>query len=129
MWKQLFQATWKTFRSRFKPVLEDLRRHKHIVEVQASLYQFEEVQRTRATAEAEFRGLREAEDLRRRSAVQDWLSAANMEEDQEAKASVRAEYPGVCSWILDYECVQAWRNSNPHSFPLLWINGIPGAGK
>lgn len=83
----------------------------------------------RVLAEAEFRGLREAEDLRRRGAVQDWLSAANVEEDQEVKASVRAEYLGVCGWILDHRSVQAWHDSNPHSLPLLWINGIPGAGK
>lgn len=83
----------------------------------------------RVMAEAEFRGLREAEDLRRRSAVRDWLSAANVEEDQEFKASVRAEYLGVCSWILAHKSVQAWSDSNPHSLPLLWINGIPGAGK
>jgi hypothetical protein len=80
-------------------------------------------------AEAKFRGLQEAEDLRRRGEVRDWLAAANVEEDQEVKASVRAEYHGVCEWILDHKLIQAWRNSNAHSLPLLWIQGIPGAGK
>ena len=125
----MFRACWKTFRSRFRPVLENLRRHKSLVETQASLCQFEEIQRMRVTAEVEFQALREAEDLRRRSAVQDWLSAANTELDQEIKASVRADYPGVCRWILDYKNVQAWRDSAPRSSPLLWVNGIPGAGK
>ena len=125
----MFRACWKTFRSRFRPVLESLRRHKVLVETQASLYQFEEIQRMRVTAEAEFQALREAEDLRRRSAVQDWLSAANTELDQEIKSSVRTEYPGVCRWILDHKNVQAWCGSTPRSSPLLWVNGIPGAGK
>jgi hypothetical protein len=129
VWRQLFQATWKTFRSRFKPLLENLRRHKGLVETQASLYQFEEVQRLRVIAEAEFCGLREAEDLRRHSTVQDWLSAANVEEDQEIKSSVRAEYLGVCRWILDDHRVQDWLDLNLHSSRLLWINGIPGAGE
>ncbi|KAH0563181.1 hypothetical protein GP486_002248 [Trichoglossum hirsutum] len=129
VWKQLFQITWKSFRFRFKPVLEDLRRHKDLVEKQASLYQYEEVQRVRITAETEFRSLREAEDLRQRWAVQDFLSAANVEEDQEIKASVRAKYPGVCSWILNHKSVQAWSDPNLHSSPLLWIKGIPGSGK
>lgn len=125
----MFRACWKTFRSRFRPVLENFRRHKALVGTQASLYQFEEIQRMRVTAEAEFQALREAEDLRRRSAVQDWLSAANTELDQEIKATVRADYPGVCRWILDNKNVQAWRGSSSRSSPLLWVNGIPGAGK
>ena len=83
----------------------------------------------RVMAEAEFRGLQESENLRRRTAVQDWLSAANVEEDQEVKAGVRAEYLGVCGWILAHKSVQDWLDLNPHSLPLLWINGIPGAGK
>ena len=125
----MFRACWKTFRSRFRPVLENLRRHKALIETQASLYQFEEIQRMRVAAEAEFQAFREAEDLRRRRAVQDWLSAANTELDQEIKATVRADYPGVCRWILDNKSVQAWRGLSSRSSPLLWVNGIPGAGK
>lgn len=31
VWKQVFRACWKTLRSQFRPVLEDLRRHKGLV--------------------------------------------------------------------------------------------------
>jgi hypothetical protein len=44
-------------------VLEDLRRHKNLVETQASLYQFEAVRRIRSRAEEKFCYLRKAEDL------------------------------------------------------------------
>ncbi|OCK83584.1 hypothetical protein K432DRAFT_390262 [Lepidopterella palustris CBS 459.81] len=114
-------AAYKYFTQR-----NDLRRHKNLVEKQAGLYQFEEIQRIRVSAEADFRRLWEAEDLKQRSAVQDWLLPANVEEDQEMKASVPAEYPGVCNWILDHRKFQAWYDKSSQSNPLLWITGIPG---
>jgi len=129
VWKQLFRATWKTFRSRFQPFIDDLRRHKNLVETQASIHQFEEIQNMRTLAETEFRQIREGETLKQRNALQDWLAAANVQEDQEIKASVRSEYQGVCSWIQNERKYQAWRDFNSQSNPLLWITGIPGCGK
>lgn len=125
----MFQATWKTFRSRFGPLIANLRRHKHLVESQASLAQFEEIQKLRLQAESEFRSIREAEDRRRRSEVLEWLSPANVEEDQERRSLPRGRYPNVCSWILKEKSVHTWINpSKNHGKPLLWINGIPGSG-
>ncbi|KAF2178019.1 hypothetical protein K469DRAFT_601007, partial [Zopfia rhizophila CBS 207.26] len=126
MWKQLFHATWKTFRSRFQPILDDLRRHKSLIETQANLYQFQEVQRIKATTETEFHQLRDAEDLRRKNMVLDWLSAASVQEDQEMRSSARIEYPGVCKWILDHPNFLTWRDS-PNSNPFVWVTGMPGS--
>ncbi|OCL05741.1 hypothetical protein AOQ84DRAFT_91604 [Glonium stellatum] len=83
----------------------------------------------RVTAKAKFQALREAEDLQRRSAVYDWLSAADTALDQEIKASVRAKYPGVYRWVLDHTSIQVWRDSASRPSPILWVNGIPKSGK
>jgi hypothetical protein len=111
-------------------VIANLRRHKHLVETQASLVQFEEIQKIRLQAEIEFSNIRKAEELRRRTEVLEWLSPANVDEDQEMKAQVRSEYPGVCSWILEHKNIKNWIDSsqwNDSRF-LLWIHGNPGAG-
>ena len=128
MWKQLFQATWKTFRTRFHGILENLRRHKSLVESQASLLHFDEFQRARTAAEAEVRRIRAEEEKQRQVAVRTWLSAASTEVDQENYASIRAEYPDTGRWLLNQTYVQAWCDPDSTSTPLLWMKGIPGAG-
>jgi hypothetical protein len=128
VWKQLFHATWKSFRTQFSGILENLRRHRRLVEGQANLAQFEEFQRARVTAEAEFRNLQDAEQRHRRITVRDWLSAANTDIDQEKGANVRSDYPNTGRWLLANHHMQAWLNPEFCSTPLLWLNGIPGAG-
>jgi hypothetical protein len=130
VWKQVFRATWKNFRSQFGCVIEHLRRHKHLVEMQASLMQFKEIQQVRLQAEFDFGEIRKAEEAKRRKDVLEWLSPANWEEDQAVKAGLRSEYPGVCSWILEQKNIQNWRDLSKwnDSRSILWIHGIPGAG-
>jgi hypothetical protein len=129
VWRQLFQACWKTFRTRFNPVVEDIRRHKRLIETQASLSHFEEIQRSSTLMEEEFRNIRDAEDLRRLRETSEWLAAADMTETQELKSSSRAEYPQVCQWILREGIFQKWFDLNSDEHHLIWINGIPGAGE
>jgi hypothetical protein len=60
----------------------------------------------------------------------EWLAAdSHQREDHEAYCVVRAEYPGTCQWILKHEVLDQWRKTDMPATPLLWIKGIPGAGK
>jgi hypothetical protein len=99
-----------------------------LVESQANLSQFEEFQRARTAAEAEFRNLQDAEQSHRRIAVRDWLSAANTDIDQEKGANIRSDYPDTGRWLLVHHHMQAWLDPEFCATPLLWLNGIPGAG-
>ncbi|KAI1563089.1 hypothetical protein PtrEW13061_012073 [Pyrenophora tritici-repentis] len=58
-----------------------------------------------------------------------WLVAANCGADQETYARVRQEYPGTGQWFLQKNRFRSWFDPNFCSTPLLWMNGIPGAGK
>src|SRR5579862_263597 len=93
VWKQLFHATWKTFRTKFSSILANLRRHKTLVESQANLIQFVEIQKTRAAAEAQMRSMQKAEVEHMQIVVRSWLSPASSDVDQENAAKVRADYP------------------------------------
>ena len=72
--------------------------------------------------------MNEAEDLRRILAVQTWLSAANATIDQQNGTDVGNENPGTGRWLLTVDKYQSWFNIDLCSTPLLWMNGIPGAG-
>ncbi|KAH0537608.1 hypothetical protein FGG08_005600 [Glutinoglossum americanum] len=129
MWKQLFHATWKTFRTKFSGILANLRRHKTLVESQANLIQFTEIQKTRAAAEAQVRSMRKTELRQMRMEVRSWLSSADSDMDHESVAKVRVDYPDTGRWLLKQSQVRAWCDPDSSSIQLLWLNGIPGAGK
>jgi hypothetical protein len=83
VWKKLYHATWKTFKSRFSGLIDNMSQHQSLVESQASLIQVAESRRAREISDANFKILFEQEDLRRRTAVYNWLRAPNVENDQE----------------------------------------------
>lgn len=132
MWKQLFQATWKSFRTQFSGLIANLRRHTLLVESQANLVEFEELfqalERARATAEAEYQRRTEDEERHRQIIVRNWLSAASTDADQEKGLNARKDCPNSGRWLLENQYMQAWFNVEFCTTPMLWLNGIPGAG-
>jgi len=79
--------------------------------------------------EAEFRALKDAEECRRLLAVNQWLCAADVEDDQAYGIKIRSEVAGSGNWLLGIEKFKSWFDEQYCSTPLLWLNGMPGAGK
>ena len=143
MWKQLFQATWKTFRTKFSGLLENIRRNQHLVESQANLIQFkqlkeanlvhfeqlfQELHTARLKAEAESRSFEDVEKSRRLGILRSWLSAAPASSDYENFIRKLKDYPESGLWLAHDDRMQSWLNPDTCGSPLLWVNGIPGAG-
>ncbi|CAG9975887.1 unnamed protein product [Clonostachys byssicola] len=129
LWKQLFRSNWKGFSSEISLLKENLRRHKQLIEGRASLIEFETLQNLRVSAEAHFRELKETENRRRKTAVQQWLCPSNIQAIQERHVKARSSNSQSCRWILGDSRFQRWFHPLYCSTPLLWINGKPGAGK
>jgi hypothetical protein len=131
-WKKIFSHTCKTFRSRFNPIIDQLRQYKSLLEKQASLAQFLEFQAANAKAVAEFQQIRENEQRRRYADVQRWLAAADVRADHSGFASVRRADDDSGQWVLDTDQFQTWVDPKLHGSSrqaMLWVNGMPGAGK
>ncbi|KAH7122481.1 C2H2 domain-containing protein [Dendryphion nanum] len=61
-------------------------------------------------------------------AVQEWLGTNSQAQIKHEKC--RGERVAATGdWILDHDIVKHWMLSSPPGSPLVWINGIPGAGK
>lgn len=129
MWQQFFQALWKSFDTEFGAILRDLREHMALIESQATVAQFSEILATRTLVELQFDRDREAEVLKRRMVVHQWLAAANCGADQEAYAKVHQEHVGTGQWLLRENRFCSWFDPVFCSTHLLWMNGIPGAGQ
>jgi hypothetical protein len=125
----LFRSAWKDFNTRFQHILDDLSRHKQLVERQASLIEYQEAQAERANVRNSFAILEEAERKNRYLAVVNWLSATDAILDQEASKAMRSEDPSAGRWVFEESRMKAWMDPANSVVPLLWMNGKPGAGR
>lgn len=100
-----------------------------LIESQATVSQFSEILETRRRIELQFDDERANEVRKRRMVVHQWLAAANCSADQEACTKVRREHPGTGKWLLRENRFCSWFDPILCSTHMLWMNGIPGAGK
>ncbi|CAI6242163.1 unnamed protein product [Periconia digitata] len=129
MWKQLFSAVWKNFETEFAEILRNLREHRSLIESQASIAQLHEIIRTQEMAQTTLKMQKEEENRRRREFCIQWLASAPYDVDQDAHAKVRHTYPGTGQWLLANKRFMSWFDRDMSSNQLLWMTGIPGAGK
>ncbi|KAI1410433.1 hypothetical protein F5Y13DRAFT_167760 [Hypoxylon sp. FL1857] len=129
LWRQLFQATWRGFTIKIQHLKDNLKRHKDLIESHATIVQYEEIQKIRESAKREFEAHLRAETDRRRLRVIQWLSPFNVGSLQEQYRETRSICDNPGRWMIDSSRFQKWFNPNRCPWPLLWINGIPGAGK
>jgi hypothetical protein len=70
--------------------------------------------------------------------MMEWLASlraeddkSNMEQgiDHESFCQVRKANPGSGDWIMQNDIVTSWMDDDIPRHPVLWLHGIPGAGK
>jgi len=128
-WRVLFTATWKDFQESFKPILNDLVRHRELIESTASLEQIQESRDARHQSQTSFAALAQDQIRTKSLAVINWLSAADSEADQVTFSAARHDIPNTGRWILDVPAIQLWLEPSETSAPMVWLNGKPGVGK
>ena len=129
VWRQVFRSVWKDFKTRFQNILDRLRRHREVIESQANLLHFQQYQLDRAKR---LEDLHRSENERRQKNYKEaleWISGADTNLDHESACAARSEYPGSGRWILKHSKLQNWKEANEPVSSILWLNGIPGAGK
>ena len=134
---------WKDFGSQFEHILDGLRRHKQLIDSQASLLHYQQCQHDnqatlfliqkyqedRSKVFDQLKKQQEEESLKKYLEVIDWIAAAEtIKLDHESFCSIRSEYRGSGEWILKHEKVQNWKEADTPVSSILWLNGIPGAG-
>jgi hypothetical protein len=106
-----------------------MKQHRRLLESQVGIVEFEEIQKAQQFAEVAFQNARDADLDRRRSKVLQWLSPSSAETIQESCEKARLKYPGTGQWLLRDDRFKKWFHPDICSNPLLWLTGIPGAGK
>ncbi|OJD34180.1 zinc finger protein [Diplodia corticola] len=135
-WKQLFHATWKTFRANFDGILSNLRFHRELLDSQVTLVGVQETAKAtqelremRRSLEAQWQQTQNEEAERRKRAVTRWLSVEDITIDHDDALAVLEKNPQSGSWLFQQDLIRDWLDPQSFAEPLLWINGKPGAGK
>jgi hypothetical protein len=105
-----------------------MRHHKELVELQASLSEFQTAKQARIRAGLEFKAAEEQRAVWRKHHVLSWLNAPDTSVSQEAGVNARRGRPNTGRWLLQRDIYRVWSNPNSSAAQLIWINGIPGAG-
>ncbi|CEN59396.1 hypothetical protein ASPCAL01847 [Aspergillus calidoustus] len=120
-WKQLFNSSWKVFNSKFKRILDSLERNKSLVESEKSSLTVYEIQNLRDDEAARFNETRLNGILNKINAPNCYPDQGNFLDQRYSSESGK--------WVLDNVNFKQWREALVGSNPLLYIHGIPGAGK
>ena len=126
MWK----ATWKDHKSTFGDFISDMTRHYHLVESTATVEQIADLQEARKIENKRHEEASREKDLERLYTVTQWLRPASVESDHHSFLKIRSPYQTTGSWLLNHPTFEDWFSPQFAMVPpLLWLSGMPGAGK
>ncbi|EDN94473.1 hypothetical protein SS1G_10346 [Sclerotinia sclerotiorum 1980 UF-70] len=96
--------------------------------IQDSILSIQKYQREHLSHKKQFEAIEKEDNKRQRLALLDWLAATDPILDHETAVAMRADYSSSGNWILKECKTKGWLDPQQSTTPLLWINGIPGAG-
>ncbi|KAF1809853.1 hypothetical protein P152DRAFT_493542 [Eremomyces bilateralis CBS 781.70] len=150
-WKQVFKANWGNFDTRFQGILVNFQRQKDLVESLArytvtsssvDIYSIMEKLNTYALKRGKLRVELDSKEKEEKDKkywrVIEWLACLRPTEgedktaqehvaDHEFFCNVRKCNPGSGDWIIQNEMMASWMDDETPRYPVLWLNGIPGA--
>ncbi|CAO2649603.1 Nn.00g069880.m01.CDS01 [Neocucurbitaria sp. VM-36] len=130
LWMRFFRSMWKDFSTRFDGIRKSLGRHKALIESCASLAQYHRYQEDMRDLKSKLDETVDAERTKKRLALKVWLAVGEQpQEDHRSYCEVRKQYSTTARWILQHESIKTWMASDMAITPVLWMHGIPGAGK
>ncbi|KAL2272435.1 hypothetical protein FJTKL_06560 [Diaporthe vaccinii] len=134
-WKKLFKAAWKTFDTEFQPLLQSLANRRELLESEkgsASLYEISKAREEMAARhEAKKQELRRDEIEKhkwRLLQIKAQLGAADYQQDLEMAAEAR-NVTNSGDWVLQSPTFKHWADKAATRHSVLYVHGIPGAGK
>ena len=138
-WKIVFESLWKTFNLRFQGMLENLRKHRNLIDAEANAINIAEAKTLRNTQMDYIRRSRadrahEIEEIERErlaSQIREtvaWLGANQGQEDMLAKFSKACD-ASDSHWFLKESSIISWLGRSGRDDSVIWLNGKPGAGQ
>ncbi|KAI1330306.1 WD40 repeat-like protein [Xylariaceae sp. FL0255] len=120
-WKTVFHSAWKTFDTKFRPILQSLASRRKLLESEKGSATLYEIQ----TLRQELSKKLEEQSHKVAEVILD-LQAPNYAIDQETATEDRHRSKSG-SWVFEHPQFQAWSKNDVTGHKALYVNGIPGA--
>ncbi|KAF3223024.1 hypothetical protein TWF679_004222 [Orbilia oligospora] len=147
-WRRFLDYAWPTFKTRFEPIIDSLKRHRDLLSDEKLTVILEELQDSHTVVDKIPAMLQEINEklnklqqsgimkkhelqeriLKQRETVRTKLRSRNYQEDHRAALKKRS-ISSSGNWVFDSPKFEKWLNGNLVSDSILYINGIPGSGK
>lgn len=127
-WHLWFALDWGLFDRRFKLILENLASHCDLLDREAAALHFSEMKTMRDKRQLEdekFEQYRHDQMVRE---VFAWLAAADESQEDYLNDISDRRLLETCNWILEEAQIRSWTEDD-NKDAVLWMTGIPGAGK
>ncbi len=133
----MFRSYWRDFETKFSGILKALQYHKDLLKEQAehSLDRIRVQETRRKYDDLRDRLLLEIEnrnkDERQRNYVEvkSWIAAPSPQHEHEQACAKRTEEDQSGEWIFQKPQIKEWKDWDTPDNSILWLHGIPGAGK
>ncbi|KAM0344892.1 hypothetical protein ACHAPU_007025 [Fusarium lateritium] len=136
-WKLMFTTSWGRFQRRFNNILEDLKQHGTLVDLEASARNIsqakimrDDINKWREESEARVRQEDVEQSAKQYESIVSWLQVNDTDQIaiMESISSEAAEYQDTSGWLLKDKRVRSWASNQPDT-PALWLKGSAGTGK
>ena len=128
-WTIAFKTAFRSFSDLYGDVVKNLHGSKELLIQAASVQHFQEAQNDRVRISQEFEAQNYRDDRHRKSFVVDWLSPVSCQNQHTELRREQRLYPESTRWIFSTAQLSEWYRECETSSPILWISGIPGAGR
>lgn len=128
-WRKVFRASWAEFTYHLQPIKESIARSRRSIENNISITEFEQIQTLRVDALHTFQTSKTAQVAYHRATVLQWLAPFDCQHEHNKHRKMRSICKSPGGWLLGNPKLKDWMDPELSHTPLLWLNGIPGAGK
>ncbi|KAI1871350.1 uncharacterized protein JN550_004795 [Neoarthrinium moseri] len=128
-WAQLFGASWRDFQVIIEHITGTIGSNRRLLEGRVSRLEFEQMLNLRVSSKYEFNKIQKTQIADRRVQVMQWLSPFDCDAEQDRYRRTRSICKDPGRWLIEDDRFQDWFRPHGSSTPLLWLSGIPGAGK
>lgn len=127
-WHIWFAFDWGLFERRFKSILQRLASHCELLDREAAATHFLEMKRVREKWQIEEESHEEQRNSQLTRETLGWLTADEDSQEEYLHRLSDQRQVGTCDWILNETQVTNWMAEDCKD-PVVWLTGIPGAGK
>ncbi|KAG8668043.1 hypothetical protein FPOAC1_007404 [Fusarium poae] len=136
-WKLIFSASWGRFERKFGNILEDLKQHGTLIDLEANAHNIsqakkmrDDIRKWREESENRLRQEDNEQCARQYGSIVSWLTVNDVDQLAivDSITSEVEKYQGTCGWLLKNKSIRSWADAKPNT-PALWLKGAAGTGK